>query len=102
VRVHAVLEYYRATETTYVDALRRRGLSAAEIGTHAGLADTSLMLATDPSLVRADRLLSDERLSAENGVYGDPRRSSAELGQLGVDAIVAETVAAIKRDLSRH
>jgi len=102
IRVHAVLEYYRATETTYVEALRSRGLSAAEIGTHAGLADTSLMLATDPSLVRADRLHSDERLTAENGVYGDPRRSSAELGQLGVDAIVAETVAAIRRELSRH
>jgi creatinine amidohydrolase len=101
VRVHAVLEYYRATETTYVDALRRRGLTAAEIGTHAGLADTSLMLATDPSLVRTDRLGSDARLNAENGVYGDPRKSSAEFGQLGVDAIVAETVAAIKRDLSR-
>jgi creatinine amidohydrolase/Fe(II)-dependent formamide hydrolase-like protein len=101
VRVHALLEYYRATQTTYVDALRRRGLSAAEIGTHAGLADTALMLATDPRLVRADRLHSDDKLNAENGVYGDPRKSSAELGQLGVDAIVAETVAAIKRDLSR-
>lgn len=102
VRVHAVLEYYRATETTYIDALRRRGLSAAEIGTHAGLADTSLMLATDPSLVRADHLRSDDRLNAANGVYGDPRRSSADLGQLGVDAIVTATVAAIRQELNRR
>ena len=102
VRVHALLEYYRATETSYYDALLGRGLTAAEIGTHAGVADTSLMLATDPNLVRADRLPSDNALNAGNGVYGDPRRSSAELGQLGVDAIVKTTVAAIRRDLNSH
>jgi creatinine amidohydrolase/Fe(II)-dependent formamide hydrolase-like protein len=99
VRVHAVLEYYRATQTTYYDALLGRGFSATEIGTHAGLADTSLMLATDPDLVRAERLPSDRSLKAENGVYGDPRRASAEFGQLGVDAVVKTTVAAIRRDL---
>jgi creatinine amidohydrolase/Fe(II)-dependent formamide hydrolase-like protein len=102
VRVHAILEYYRASETTYVQALKRHGFGAAEIGTHAGLADTSLMLATDPRLVRADRLRSDTGLVAANGVYGDPRRSSAELGKLGVDAVVSETVAAIRKQLSRR
>jgi creatinine amidohydrolase len=102
VRVHAVLEYYRATETSYFDKLLGRGVSSVEIGKHAGLADTSLMLATDPSLVREDRLASDNSLNAENGVYGDPRRSSAELGRLGVDAIVDTTVAAIRRDLNHR
>ena len=102
VRVHAVLEYYRATETSYVQALKSHGFGAAEIGTHAGLADTSLMLATDPRLVRTDRLRSGADLVAANGVYGDPRRSSAELGKLGVDAIVSETVAAIRKELSRR
>jgi creatinine amidohydrolase/Fe(II)-dependent formamide hydrolase-like protein len=102
VRVHAILQYYRATETKYVEALRNHGFSAAEIGTHAGLADTSLMLATDPRLVRAEHLHSDDRLTAANGVYRDSRRSSAELGQIGVDAIVTETVAVIKRELNRR
>ena len=102
VRVHAVLEYYRASETTYVRALQSRGFGLGEIGTHAGLADTSLMLATDPRLVRADRLSSDKGLVAANGVYGDPRRSSAELGRLGVEAVVSETVAAIRKELSRR
>ena len=37
-----------------------------------------------------------------DGVYGDPRRSSAELGQLGVDAIVAATVDAIRRAMAGH
>jgi creatinine amidohydrolase/Fe(II)-dependent formamide hydrolase-like protein len=35
---------------------------------------------------------------AADGVYGgDPRRSSAELGQMGVDAIVSRTVDAIRQ-----
>ncbi len=101
VRVHAVEEYYRVAETTYPQALRSRGYRDDEIGTHAGLADTSLALAVDPGLVRTERLQPGTKLSAAEGVYGDPRRASAELGQLGVDAIVAATVDAIRRATAR-
>jgi creatinine amidohydrolase len=101
-RVHAVDEYYRTSETAYVQALKSRGYRDEEIGTHAGLADTSLMLAIDPRLVRSDRLQPGDRLGRAEGVYGDPRRASAELGQLGVDAIVAATVDAIRRDVAAH
>jgi creatinine amidohydrolase/Fe(II)-dependent formamide hydrolase-like protein len=38
--------------------------------------------------------------SAE-GVYGDPRRASAELGQSGIELIVAHTVDAIKKAVRR-
>ena len=99
-RVHAVMEYYRVTQTDYIRALEKQGYSDAEIGTHAGLADTSLMLAVDPRLVRTERLKSP--VGPADGVHGDPRRASAELGQLGVDAIVAQTVAAIKKDVSQR
>jgi creatinine amidohydrolase len=102
VRVHAVAEYYRVTQTRYVQALKDRGYSDDEIGTHAGVADTSLMLAVDPRLVRMDHLTSGAKPGAEDGVYGDPRRSSAELGQLGVDMIVTETVAAIRKDIAQR
>ena len=103
VRAHAVEEYYRATETSYVRALEQRGFRPAEIGTHAALADTSLTLALDPSLVRTDLLRGDARFGPTDGVYGgDPRRATADLGQLGVDAIIAETVAAIRRDVGRQ
>jgi creatinine amidohydrolase len=102
VRVHAVAEYYRVTQTEYVQALKGRGYRDEEIGTHAALADTSLMLAVDPHLVRRDLLASGAKLGPEDGVYGDPRRSSAELGQLGVDMIMAETVAAIRKDIARR
>ena len=96
VRVHAIEEYYRAGQAEFARMLKSKGFGDEEIGTHAGLADTSLMLATDPRLVRADRLRSGE------GVHGDPRRSSAELGQLSVDLIVTQTVESVRKAVARH
>jgi len=96
-RAHALPEYYRTVSDDYVQFLKSRGFSQAEIGTHAGLADTSLMLALDAQLVRADALAHAGKPTAEEGVYGDPRRSSGELGQPGVDFIVEKSVAAIRK-----
>jgi creatinine amidohydrolase len=101
VRVHALQEYYQVLDTDYKQALKRKGMKDAEIGTHAGALDTSLALAVDPQLVRADRLHSSS-LGAAEGVYGDPRPSTAEAGQLGVDLIVGRSIEAIKRHLARH
>jgi len=95
-RVHAIVEYYRASESGFGRLLESRGYPADEVGTHAGLADTALMMALDPALVRSDRLKPGE------GVSGDPRRATAELGTLGVTAIVDRTVAAIKQSVARH
>ena len=100
VRAHAVPEYYQAAEASFPRQLRSRGYSDAEIGTHAGLADTSLAIAIDPRLIRTDQLASTPDAAA--GVHGDPRRASAELGQIGVDAIVAQTVAAINNATARR
>jgi creatinine amidohydrolase/Fe(II)-dependent formamide hydrolase-like protein len=102
VRAHALEVYYLVTETSYVDALKSHGIRDDEIGTHAGLADTSLLLAVDPRLVRLDRLRSAAKLGPADGVHGDPRRASAELGQLGVDLIVGESVDAIRKAASHR
>ena len=98
-RVHFIAEYYRASDGPYVQALREHGLSAAQIGSHAGAADTSLMLAVDPRLVRSDRLAAAP--VAGDGTAGDPRPSSAALGQIGVELIVSRSVAAIRRAVAR-
>jgi creatinine amidohydrolase len=79
-----------------VQALMAQGLSDAQIGTHAGSADTSLLMALDAAGVRAERLADAARDGPAGGVAGDPRPSSAALGMLGVDLIVARTVAAIR------
>ena len=102
VRVHAIDEYYTASETLFAQALARRGYRTDEIGTHAGLADTALAMAIGAGLVRADRLRSAEPLGRAEGVYGDPRRATAELGQEGVDLIVSTSVAAIRRAVARR
>ncbi|WP_243049519.1 creatininase family protein [Dyella sp. RRB7] len=92
-------EYYAASSDGYAQQLRQRGYRDDEIGTHAGLADTSLQLAVDPQMVRLDRLQHGPKLGPADGVYGgDPRRASAELGQLGIDAIVLQTVNALRKD----
>src|SRR4030095_6816127 len=91
-RGHAIEEYSRAPETEVPQLLRTRGYRDAELGRHAGLTDTSLMLATDARLVRMDRLRA--RREGDGG-HGGPRRATAELGQAGIDLIVSRTVDAI-------
>ena len=97
VRLHYVADYYRTSQTTYVDALKAKGLTSTEIGTHAGSADTSLLMAIDPSMVRPERFAEAARGGWATGALGDPRASTAALGQLGVDAVVKITVDAIKK-----
>ncbi len=96
-RAHWIGEYYRTGQTAYVQALRDKGLSDAQIGTHAGAADTSLLMAVAPNALRPDRLAADT-----DGVAGDPRAASAALGQIGVDLIVARSVAAIRSAVNAH
>ncbi len=97
VHVVAIVEYYRAATVGFAGTLRQRGYTDAEIGIHAGLADTSLALAADPGLVRADQQLAIQIAPAPPGVSGDPRRATAELGKAGIDIIVAQSVAAIRK-----
>jgi creatinine amidohydrolase len=91
-RAHAPLEYYRITQTAYLAALKAHGVSEAELGSHAGLADTALALAVDPALVREDKLAGPYPA----GVTGNPKRATAQLGELGTKLVVETTVAAIR------
>jgi creatinine amidohydrolase len=100
-RAHAIDEYYAVTQREYVQALKDAGLTPGEIGSHAGAADVSLTLALDPGLVRADKLAALPKPGPADGVYGDPSKASAALGAIGVDLIVAHTVAAIKAATAR-
>jgi creatinine amidohydrolase/Fe(II)-dependent formamide hydrolase-like protein len=87
--VIALHEYYAAAQG-FDNMLAARGYTAQEIGRHAGLADTALAWAADASLVRPQALKSID------GVSGDPRRASAELGRDGIEQIVTASVAAIR------
>lgn len=97
--------YYAASSEGFNARLRASGHRNDEIGTHAALADTALQLAVAPQTVRQAQLQGDAKgapLGPAQGVYGgDPRRATAALGQPGVEAIVAETVAEIRKKTSR-
>lgn len=100
-RAHALVDYYRVTQEAYVQALRDRGFGVDEIGTHGGLADTALTLATEPAYVRTERLGRPPKAGERDGVHGDPRHATSALGQLGVDLIADTGVEAIRRRIAR-
>jgi len=99
-RAHFVGEYYRATQAPYIDALKAKGITAAQIGIHAATADTSLMMAIDPSMVKPEHFAQAAQEGRVGGTNGDPRPSTAALGQLGVDVVIQQTVAAIRADVA--
>ncbi|MFL6657768.1 MAG: creatininase family protein [Massilia sp.] len=94
-RVHAYVDYYEASQAPFIAALKSRGFSDADIGTHAGLADTSLTLAVDPSQVHAGALAGAPKPGPADGVHGDPRKASKALGELGANIIIQTSVAGI-------
>jgi creatinine amidohydrolase len=103
VAVFASTEYYALSQSKFGDLLKEKGFKESEIGTHAGLLDTSLLLAIDPNMVRMDKITSGPKLGTADGVYGgDPTKSSAELGQLGIDLIVNGTTQAIQNFVSKQ
>jgi creatinine amidohydrolase len=102
VRVHAIDAYYRASTTGGRAILRSHGYQDGEIGSHAGALDTSLMLAIDSSFVRQERLHAGQGPGAWEGADGNPSRASVEQGRAVVEAIVTQTVEAIRLSLARR
>lgn len=96
-RVIYLAEYYRLSLAGVDAMLKKRGYSDAEIGEHGGLADTSLTMAVDPNLVRTEGI--ENNTKPIEGVVGNPKRATAELGQAGVQLIVDGSVAALRAAL---
>ena len=89
-------DYYEVIPHQYAEALKAQG-HAAEVGLHAELSDTSLMLAVDPSLVRQDALRTAPKPGATDGVYGgDPRQATPGLGRIGTDMQIRTAVTALQ------
>jgi creatinine amidohydrolase/Fe(II)-dependent formamide hydrolase-like protein len=70
--------YTKAAEASRV-WLESKGYTRAQIGTHAGMMDTSELLFVNPKLVRKDRLALNGG-SPDSGVTGDPTKATAEIG----------------------
>lgn len=92
-RVHFVSAWY--TSTAFEDWLRSQGETDDVIGSHAGLSDTTTLMAVAPQHVRADFML-EERSKNANGVSGDPSGASVELGNIGMDFLVDAAMTQIR------
>ena len=99
---YALTAYYEASQAPYIQLLRSKGYSDAEIGLHAGLSDTSLMMAVDKSMVRPERFAEGAKTGPVGGVFGDPSRSSVELGRAGLQIIIDQSVRAVQDALQHH
>lgn len=99
VRVIHVGDYYAGNGQ--VEWLGARGETAAAIGGHAGIRDTSELLAIHPDGIRTGRMHPHTAPGmAGSGVNGDPTRASAKRGrallQLKIDAAVRQIRAAVR------
>lgn len=83
-RVFHIGDWYKVG--IFDEYLISQGASYDQIGTHAGLRDTSLLLAIAPEHVRTDNLAPGRGMDVD-GVSGDPTIATAEIGQVGYDLI---------------
>jgi creatinine amidohydrolase/Fe(II)-dependent formamide hydrolase-like protein len=72
-------DYYTKAGDAMRAFLQGKGYTPADIGSHAGMLDTSELLYVNPKLVRTDRLAPNGG-SRDSGVSGDPTKASAEIG----------------------
>jgi creatinine amidohydrolase len=94
VRVLDVSDYYAdAAETEY---LRSQGETAEAIGQHAGIADTSELMAVHPEGVDVQRYADVPYTMEPTGVAGDPMRASVERGRALLNIKVFAAIRQIK------
>jgi len=96
-RVHAIPGYYRSDPEGDAAIMMARGIKREQIGNHADPRDTSQMMAVDPTMVRNDRIVAAD---GKNGIQGDPRGSSPEIGRALIDKNIGRTVETIKQAIA--
>ncbi len=94
IRVIGVSDYY--ADEAQTEFLKREGETLALIGRHAGIADTSELMAVYPQGVDLSRFANIPFTLESNGVSGDPMRASADRGRALIDIKVQAAVRQIK------
>ena len=97
VRVHAISVYYRGDMAGDQAEMMKMGIKKEEFGNHSDVRDTSQMMYIDPAMVHKDRL---EAGNSKNGVEGDPRHASAEIGRMLTQRTIERTLDAIKKSIA--
>ena len=95
IRAHFIGDYYAKSNDDINAYLRDRGFADAQIGTHAGLIDTSQMLFVNPHHVRMDKAVPNGGF-AGSGVSGDPSLATAALGEAQLRIKIDNALAQIR------
>ena len=93
VRMHFAERYFRGHG--FGEWLESQGVTREERGTHAGISDTSTLMAINPKWIRMDKLAPGGEYMV-TGVAGDPTRSSVAYGKKGLEMRTAAAVAQIQ------
>jgi creatinine amidohydrolase len=97
-----VADYY--DDAAQIQYLQANGETAATIGVHAGIIDTSELLAVHPQGVDLSRLAALARNPEPTGASGDPTRASAARGrdlvEIRINAAIRQIRAALKNKLA--
>lgn len=95
-RVHFIGDYYTREATGFEAWLMEQGYTREEIGSHAGIMDTSLLLYVASQYIRTDRLAPNGGFDG-SGVRGDPSKASVEYGRMGMQLQVNAALKQIRR-----
>ncbi|MDA0310669.1 MAG: creatininase family protein [Gemmatimonadetes bacterium] len=99
VRAHFIGDYYAKSNEDITGYMKARGFTDAQIGSHAGLLDTSQMLFVNPHHVRMDKAAPDGGFEG-SGVSGDPSLSTAALGEAQLRIKINNALAQIQASLA--
>ena len=103
VRIHYSSGYYTAgysPDGEFVKWLHSQGETREAIGGHAGILDTSQLMAVDPHLVRTEKRAPGGDYKA-TGVDGNPARATIEYGKKGLQMKIEKAVAEIRASMAK-
>lgn len=97
VRIHFIPEYY--SSGAFSAYLEKQGFTKEQIGSHAGITDTSQLWFVNPKMVRPEKRANMGGFEG-SGVTGDPSKATVELGKIGVQFKIDVTLDALKKSMA--
>jgi creatinine amidohydrolase/Fe(II)-dependent formamide hydrolase-like protein len=99
-RAHFIGDYYtKANADARKYIIDKLGVTNADIGSHAGMLDTSELMFVNPRLVRLEKRQPNGG-SPTSGVNGDPTKATAELGEAILRIKIDNALAQIRASLA--
>lgn len=98
-RAHFIGDYYAKSNGDITTYMHQQGFTDEQIGSHAGLLDTSQMLFVNPNHVRMDKAAPGGGFEG-SGVSGDPSLSTPALGEVQLRIKIDNALAQIRARLA--